>query len=117
MSMTLVTRSWFSRAGLRDRERERDLSSSLVLRDLRRLSAERLRLRDLSSSEAIILSLYNRARCSCLACLGPEAGSAVYVPGDVKRAALSRCATWRLRKCKGDVCSVALSLVLAYCLQ
>merc|ERR1719409_978620 len=65
MSMTLVTRSWFSLAGERERDRERDLSSSLVLRDLRLLSAERLRLRDLSSSEAIV-SLYDRARCSFL---------------------------------------------------
>merc|ERR1719171_2738425 len=67
MSMTFVTRSWFSLAGERDRERERDFSSSLILRDLRRLSAERLRLRDLSSSEAIFSFYEPRA----LACLGP----------------------------------------------
>ena len=55
MSMTFVTRSWFSRAGERDRLRDRDLllSSSDIFRLLRRLSAERLRLRDLSSSEAM----------------------------------------------------------------
>merc|ERR1719247_2653203 len=57
MSMTFVTLSWFSLAGERERERERErdllLSSSDIFRLLRRLSAERLRLRDLSSSEAM----------------------------------------------------------------
>jgi hypothetical protein len=52
------------------------LSSSDIFRLLRRLSAERLRLRDLSSSEAIV-SLYDRARCTFLACLGPGAKVAV----------------------------------------
>ena len=66
MSMTFVTRSWFSRCGLRDRERERDLSSSDIFRLLRRLSAERLRLRDLSSSEAIVFGSKAADVCLCL---------------------------------------------------
>merc|ERR1719181_287182 len=76
MSMTFVTRSWFSLAGERDRLRDRDLllSSSDILRLLRRLSAERLRLRDLSSSEAIF-SFYEPFgfyEPRALACLGLE---------------------------------------------
>mmetsp|Transcript_2981 Transcript_2981/g.9189 ORF Transcript_2981/g.9189 Transcript_2981/m.9189 type:complete len:170 (-) Transcript_2981:18-527(-) len=112
MSMTFVTRSWFSLAGERERERERDLSSSL-LRDLRRLSAERLRLRDLSSSEAIVFG----SKAADVLSLPVLAGLLFLCVGDVKSSGASPCATSRLPKCKDDLGYVALSLVLAYSLQ
>merc|ERR1719409_22117 len=115
MSMTFVTRSWFSRCGLRDRERERDLllSSSLIFRLLRRLSAERLRLRDLSSSEAIVFG----SKAADVLSLPVLAGLLFLCVGDVKSSGASPCATSRLPKCKDDLGYVALSLVLAYSLQ
>merc|ERR1719487_2417781 len=113
MSMTFVTRSWFSRCGLRERERLRDLdlsSPSLIFRLLRRLSAERLRLRDLSSSEAIVFG----SKAADVLSLPVLAGLLFLCVGDVKSSGASPCATSRLPKCKDDLGYVALSLVLAY---